>query len=131
MFLLKLLGLGKFLRDFLVANWKWALPLIGVLALFLWTKGHYYDLGKLEERNKWEERARKDAEKSVDLTTKLANSVGNLAERVITQQEERSTREVIREKNIQTIVENNPVYTECKVDQTVLDEQNAIKEGLK
>ena len=46
---------------------------------------------------------------------------------VETRNEERRDKETVRETRINTIVEEKPVYKECKVDQEVIDEQNALK----
>jgi hypothetical protein len=44
-----------------------------------------------------------------------------------TRNEERRDTEIIRENRINTIIQEKPIYTECKVDQEVVDQQNAIK----
>lgn len=124
---LKLLGIGKFLRDFFLQNWKWLVPLILAILAFLWTKDHYYDLGQSEERTVWEERIEAERKKNEELTKQLADSVKQFANLVEARNDERVEKEVIRETRINTIVEEKPIYTECKVDQEILDEQNALK----
>lgn len=124
---LKLLGIGKFLRDFFLQNWKWLVPLIILVVAFFWTKDHYYDLGKEEERIVWEKKVEAERKRNEELTKALASSVDTFGKVVETRNEERTQKETIRETRINTIVEEKPVYKECKVDQEVLDEQNAIK----
>jgi len=128
MFLLKLLGAGKFLKDFFLQNWKWLVPLILVVIGFLWTRDHYLDQGRAEERLVWEERLEKEKLRNEKLTELLAGSVTTFAEAADTRNEERSEKETIRETRINTIIEERPVYLECLVDQEVIDEQNALKE---
>lgn len=124
---LKLLGIGKFLRDFFLQNWKWLVPLILAAIAFLWTKNHYYDLGQEEERVVWEKRIEEERKKNEELTKRLASSVDTFGKVVETRNEERREKETILETRINTIVEEKPIYTECKVDQEVIDEQNALK----
>ena len=124
---LKLLGIGKFLKEFFLNNWKWLVPLILVIAAFLWTKDHYYDLGKEEERAVWEKKVEAERKRNEELTKALTNSVDTFGKVVETRNEERRDTEIIRETRINTIVEEKPIYTECKVDQEVIDEQNALK----
>lgn len=124
---LKLLGAGKFLRDFFLKNWKWLVPLILVVVGFLWTRDHYLDQGKAEERLGWESKVKEEQEKNKELTKLLANSVNAFGKAIETRNEERSEKETIRETRINTIVEEKPVYQQCKVDQEVIDEQNALK----
>lgn len=123
---LKLLGIGKFLRDFFLQNWKWLVPLLLLIAGFLWTKEHYYNIGVNEERTVWEKRLEAERKKNEQLTQALFSSVDTFGKVVNTRNEERINNEIVRETRINTIIEK-PIYTECKVDQEVLEEQNALK----
>lgn len=123
---LKLLGVGKFLRDFFLQNWKWLVPLLLLIAGFFWTKEHYYNIGLNEERTVWEKRLEAERKKNEQLTQALFSSVDTFGKVVNTRNEERINNEIVRETRINTIIEK-PIYTECKVDQEVLDEQNALK----
>lgn len=124
---LKLLGFGNILKEFFLNNWKWLVPLILAGAAFLWTKDHYYDLGQDDERVVWEKRIEEERKKNEELTKLLASSVDTFGKVVETRNEERRDKETVRETRINTIVEEKPVYKECKVDQEVIDEQNALK----
>lgn len=124
---LKLLGIGKFLKEFFLNNWKWIVPLVLVIAAFLWTKEHYYNEGLNKERATWEKKLDDERKKNEELTKALSSSVATFGEVVKTRNEERVSTETIRENRINTIIQEKPVYTECKVDQEVVDQQNAIK----
>ena len=124
---LKLLGIGKFLKEFFLQNWKWLVPLILVIAAFLWTKEHYYNLGQATEKAAWEEKIKIEAEKNQKLTEAISLSVSNFGTLAAKLDEARVRKETIHEERINTIIKDNPIYTECKVDQEVLNEQNAIK----
>lgn len=124
---LKLLGFGKFLRDFFLQNWKWLVPIILATVAFLWTKDHYFDLGREQERTKWEALVEAERKRNEELSNALVTSVDTFGKVVEARNEDRRDKEVIRETRINTIVEQNPIYQECKVDQEVIDEQNALK----
>lgn len=128
MFLLKLLRVGKFLRDFFIHNWKWLVPLILVVLGFLWTRDHYLDQGKAEEKVVWEKKVEKERLRNEKLTELLAGSVTIFAEAAGTRNEDRVEKETILETRINTIVEEKPIYEQCLVDQEIIDEQNALKE---
>ena len=124
---LKLLGVGKFLKEFFLANWKWLVPSILVVLGFLWTKNHYYNEGKLEERGIWEARVDEERKRNLALTEALAGSVQIFGDIVEARNEDRVQRETVRETRISTIIEEKPIYQQCLVDQEVIDEQNALK----
>lgn len=127
MILLKLLGIGKFLREFFLDNWKWIVPLLLVFATFLWTKNHYYDLGVEKTRAEWEAKVEAERKKNEALTQKLIVSVQDFGKAAEARNETRLVKENTHETRINTIIEEKPIYTECKVDEDVLTEQNAIK----
>ena len=123
----KLLRFGSRLKEFFLRNWRWIVPLILVTTGFLWTKNHYYDLGASDERVIWVKRVADEATKNKVLTEKLAVSVDSFGAKAKKDDTKRSGKEVIHQDRIKTIIQDNPVYTQCKIDQEVLDEQNAIK----
>lgn len=125
---LKLLGLGKYIKEFFLRNWKWLLPVIFVCIGFLWTKEHYYDLGKNTERLAWEARVAKEQELNNRLTLALAGTADHFGRKYIEQAETRNEQTISRTEKISTIIKDNPVYQDCKVDTEVLEQQNAIKE---
>jgi hypothetical protein len=125
--MLQLLGIGKVIKDFFLQNWKWIVPLLLALAAFQWTKSHYYNVGINKERAIWEAKVEKERKRNEELTTGLLTSVNNFGKLADKENGERTSKEVIRENRINTIIEEKPVYQECKVDQEILDEQNALK----
>lgn len=125
--MLQLLGIGKVIKDFFLQNWKWIVPLLLALAAFQWTKSHYYNVGINKERAIWEAKVEKERKRNEELTAGLLTSVNNFGKLADKENGERTSKEVIRENRINTIIEEKPVYQECKVDQEILDEQNALK----
>jgi hypothetical protein len=124
---LKLLGFGKSLKEFFLANWKWLVPLILAILGFLWTKSHYYNEGVQNERYAWESRIETEKENNRLLSEALAGSVEVFADIVNNRNEDRAEKETIRETKISTIVEEKPIYQQCLVDKEIIDEQNALK----
>ena len=125
--LLKLLGFGKFLKDFFLANWKWIVPLLVLAAGFLWTKEHYYTQGREDTRKVWEKKVQDENIRNQKLTDQLVNNNKMVGEIFQKDKEERNNKEVVHTSKIETIIKDNPVYTQCVVDTRIIDEQNAIK----
>lgn len=124
---LKLLGLGKFLKDFFLQNWKWLVPLAAVIAGFFWTKEYYYTQGREETRTEWEKKVEKETLKNEKLTNQLVDNNKMVGEIFQKDKEERNSKEVTHTSKIETIIKDNPVYTQCVVDKAILEEQNSIK----
>jgi hypothetical protein len=124
---LKLLGIGKFLKEFFLQNWKWLVPLILIVSGFLWTKEHYYTLGQDTERVVWENKVKEETEKNKKLSDLLAVSLSNFGQLVQRESDTRVQKEITHEQRINTIIQEKPVYTQCVIDKEVLNEQNALK----
>jgi len=124
---LKLLGIGKFLKDFFLQNWKWLVPLLLIIAGFLWTKEHYYTLGQDTERVAWENKIKEETEKNKKLSDLLVTSLNNFSQLVQKENDTRVQKEITHEQRINTIIQEKPVYTQCVIDKEVLNEQNALK----
>lgn len=124
---LKLLGLGKFLKDFFLQNWKWLVPLAAVIAGFFWTKEHYYTQGREDCRVEWEKKVEKETKKNEKLTNQLVDNNKMVGEIFQKDKEERNNKETIHTSKIETIIKDNPVYTQCVVDKAILEEQNSMK----
>lgn len=126
-----LLGIGKLIKDFVVKNWKIALPLIAVLVIFFWTKEHYYKKGSEDTRVEWEARVKKETDKNEKLNNKLIASLEERNKQFLEDKSSRQQREKTHTERIETIIKQNPVYTQCVVDQAVLDSQNDLKGELR
>lgn len=124
---LKLLGIGKFLKDFFLQNWKWIVPLIAIVIAFFVVSNHYYDKGVAEERASWEKRIKSEDIRNREFESKLNDTITKFGIKTIKEAEARVTKETFYKNKIETIIKNNPVYTQCLVDQEVLDSRNAIR----
>lgn len=124
---LKLLGIGKWLKKFFQENWKWLVPLLAVIAGFLWTKEHYYTQGREDCRVEWEAKVQAERLKNEKLTSQLSDNSKLMGEVFKKDKEERNNKETVHTSKIETIIKDNPVYTQCVVDKAILEEQNAMK----
>lgn len=125
---LQLLGIGRFIKDFFLANWKWLVPLLILIAGFFYTKNHYYKLGRADEKAAWEARIADEDAKNRKFEAKLADIVSTYGKKAAEEAAERVKNETVYTNKIERIVNNNSIYQECKVDQEVLDSRNAIRE---
>lgn len=126
-----MLGIGKKLLELAIKYWKIVLPVIIIIVEFFVVSNIYYNKGVNTERAKWEERIRIEGEKNRKLTESIAASVANYGTLAQKQNDARVQREVIHENKINTIIQEKPVYKDCKTDSDVLSELNAIRSAGK
>jgi len=126
-FALRMLGFGKKLLELAIKYWKIVLPVVIIIVEFFVVSNVYYNKGVTEERTKWEKRIAIEGEKNRKLTESIAASVNNYGELARKQDQARVQKEVVHENNIRTIIQEKPVYKECKTDADVLKELNAIR----
>ena len=127
MFLLGLLRVGSYIKDFFLLNWKWLVPLIAIIIAFFVVSNHYYDKGVTEERASWEKRIESEDIRNRKFESKINDAITKFGTKVKKEAETRVTKETIYKNKIETIVKENLVYTQCLVDQEILDSRNAIR----
>jgi predicted negative regulator of RcsB-dependent stress response len=127
MFLLGLLRVGSYIKDFFLLNWKWLVPLIAIIIAFFVVSNHYYDKGVVEERASWEKRIESEDIRNRKFESKINDAITKFGTKVKKEAETRVTKETIYKNKIETIVKENLVYTQCLVDQEILDSRNAIR----
>lgn len=124
---LALLGGTKFIGNFISNNWKWLLPTVALVISFFVVSDKYYDKGVLEERTKWEERVKLEEANRKSFETLIANTVATFGKDAVEEALKRVEKETVYRDRIRTKVLNNPVYTSCVVEQSVIDDRNAIR----
>jgi hypothetical protein len=122
-----MLGFGKKLLELAIKHWKIVLPVVIIIVEFFVVSNVYYNKGVTEERTKWEKRIQIEGEKNKKLTDSIASQAVNYGELARKQDQARVQKEVIHENSIRTIIQEKPVYKECKTDADVLKELNAIR----
>ena len=120
---LRLLGLKKFIKE----NWKWLLPVLALVASFFIVSHIYYDKGVAAERHAWEERVKAESAKNIKKTENINAGVYQFGVKVEKEDKARVEKETVYKDKILTVIKNNPVYTDCKVEQDVIDSRNAIR----
>jgi len=127
----RLLGFGKLIKQFVFQNWK----LFIVITLII---GAYYYVNHIKEvayqtgRNDVVAEVKAETEKENNqnriFEQKLQTIVDTYGQQAITEASKRIEKETIQTNTIQTLIKEKPVYTDCKVDQSVTDARNAIRE---
>lgn len=125
-----MLGIGKFIKDFIIHNWKWVLPILIVIGSYFYVKhliNEAYDDGVAAEKLRWEERIKIENDANRQTEQVLQNIVNNFGTKIITDTAVRTAKEQTHTDRINTIIRETPIYEECKVDQEVIDMRNEIR----
>lgn len=129
-FILKLLGIGRWFGDFVKNNWKWILPLLAVIGLYIYhkseVKGAFND-GVMAERVRYENIAKEENAKNREFEKSLVDVVTKISANLAEKESVRTTKENTHTETIREIIKDNPNYQDCKVDQKIVDERNAIR----
>jgi hypothetical protein len=122
-----MLGFGKKLLELAIKYWKIVLPVVIIIVEFFVVSNVYYNKGVTEERTKWEKKIEAEGEKNKKLTDSIATQAVNFGELARKQDQVRVQKEIVHENSIKTIIQEKPIYKECKTDADVLKELNAIR----
>lgn len=126
-FALRMLGFGKKILDLCIKHWKIVLPVIIIIVEFFVVSNIYYDKGVSDEKAKWEQRIKIETEKNKKLTDQIAQGTLDYGKLAAEKDKVRVEKETIHENRINTIIQEKPVYKECKTDMDVLSQLNAIR----
>lgn len=133
-----MIGFGLKLWGFLSGNWKWIAPLLAFIGIatagYLWISDKIADAreqgitqGVSEEKKRWEARINEENERNRKFEELLDKAIENFGRDVVEQTVERMAKETKAVNKIETIIRENRVYQDCKVDQEVLDARNEIR----
>lgn len=128
---LRLLGFGKMLKQLVIQHWKIAVAILLVVGAYFYiehVKSVAFQAG--QEKVIAEVNAKTDEEnrKNREFEQKLQSVVDSYGQKAVEEAAKRIEKEVVQTNTIQTLVKEKPIYTECKVDQSVTDARNAIRE---
>ena len=119
---------------FVLANLRWLLPVAGAIVLLLsawWyvssVKAEAYKQGVADEKARYEQIIAAEDKKNREFEAVLKNVITEYGQQAVAEAAKRVKKETIHTRSIETIIRDNPVYTECKADQQVLDNRNAIR----
>lgn len=130
----RLLGVGKFLKDFVKDNWKWILPVAIVVAGYFYVNHKIdqaydqgYDIGVKDEVTRQNERIAIENAKNREFETILTRIVTDFGKEIARESAERVVQESKIKDRVNTIIKENPIYQQCVVDPEVIDAQNALR----
>jgi hypothetical protein len=126
-FALRVLGFGKRILDLAIQHWKIVLPVVIIVVQFFVVSNIYFDKGVDHERSKWEARIKAEAAKNEKLTNQIAEGTKQYGEAAAEEDKARVEKEIVYQNKIKTIIQEKPVYKECKTDEDVLSQLNALR----
>lgn len=133
-FALKLLGIFKNIKDFLFKHWKIALAIVLIIGAIIYHKKEVskaYSSGVKAEFNRNKVVADAQNKKNRLNEKLLKEAINKNKELNIKLNEQRKKKEIIYRDKIQEVIKNNPIYQECKIDQSVIDYRNEIRRSFK
>lgn len=132
---LRLLGIGKTIKQFVLDNWKILLPIILVIIAYFYisnlisnAKEEAYNKGVVAERTVWNNRVSEEDRKNREFEKIIRSAITDFGEKAVKEAAARISKETVYKNTIETLVKDNPVYVECKADQNLIDARNAIRD---
>jgi len=128
---LRLLGLGKLIRQFVFQNWKVFIGIALIIGAYYYVnhvKHVAYQSGRNDVVAEVKAETEKENNQNRIFEQKLQTIVDTYGRTAVQEASKRIEKETIQTNTIQTLVKEKPIYTECKVDQAVTDARNAIRE---
>jgi hypothetical protein len=125
---LQLLGIGNSLKEFFLRNWKWLIPTIALIVCFFVVSDKYYEKGRQEEKTYWEQKIKEEDARNRAFENRINIAISTFGKQTVEEALKRVEQETVYRDRIQTIVKSNPIYTQCVVDQDVINNRNAIRD---
>jgi len=127
---LRLLGFAKLLKQLILQHWKIAIVILLIIGSYFYVNHLIhtaYEKGRKDVVA--EVQAKTDAEnkQNAAFEQKLQTIVQAYGQRAVEEASARIKKETVQTNTIQTLIKDKPIYTECKVDQSVTDARNAIR----
>ena len=128
--LMSVLSILGVVQDFVKDNWKLIVPLILVALAYNYHKNAVEDSFEAGVESERTANAAAIAELN-DANRKfeqmLDDSISSFGERIANEAAVRTAAEIESKETIRTIIQNNPVYEQCVVDDAVIEELNNIR----
>jgi bifunctional pyridoxal-dependent enzyme with beta-cystathionase and maltose regulon repressor activities len=119
---------------FVKSNFKWIGPLLLLAALAFFVnraidnmKEEAYNSGYAKKTEEVKKAIAEENKRNREFEQKLDIAITKYGERVVEESKRRIEKERIHTNNIETIVTERPIYTQCEVDQDVTDARNEIR----
>jgi len=128
---LRLLGIGKLIRQFIFNNWKLFVGITVIIGAYYYVnhiKHVAYQSGRNDVVAEVKAETETENNRNRIFEQKLQTIVDTYGKTAVQEASKRIEKETIQTNTIQTLIKEKPIYTECKVDQAVTDARNAIRE---
>lgn len=128
---LRLLGLGKLIKQLVFQNWKVFIGIALIIGAYYYVnhvKHVAYQSGRNDVVAEVKAETEKENNQNRIFEQKLQTIVDTYGKTAVQEASKRIEKETIQTNTIQTLVKEKPIYTECKVDQAVTDARNAIRD---
>jgi len=128
---LRLLGIGKLIRQFIFNNWKLFVGITVIIGAYYYVnhiKHVAYQSGRNDVVAEVKAETETENNRNRIFEQKLQTIVDTYGKTAVQEASKRIEKETIQTNTIQTLIKEKSIYTECKVDQAVTDARNAIRE---
>jgi hypothetical protein len=128
---LRLLGIGKLIRQFIFNNWKLFVGITIIIGAYYYVnhiKHVAYQSGRNDVVAEVQAKMNEQNAENRIFEQKLQTIVDTYGRTAVQEASKRIEKETIQTNTIQTLIKEKPIYTECKVDQAVTNARNAIRE---
>lgn len=128
---LHLLGIGKLIKQFVLQHWKLFIVITLIIGAYYYVnhiKHVAYEKGRSEVVAEVKAKTDEENKQNRAFEQKLQSIVDTYGQTAVNEASKRIEKETIQTNTIQTLIKEKPIYTECKVDQSVTDARNAIRE---
>lgn len=122
------------IKLFLGKYWKYIAVVLAIAGLVFSVYSYLgnikeaaYNKGVVVTNNTWNKRIEQENEKNRELEASIAAMLEDFAGDIIAETSKRNTDSVVIKDHISTIIKDNPIYSQCIVDQEVVDNRNAIR----
>lgn len=119
---------------FVKSNFKWIGPLLLLAAVAFFVnrainnmKEEAFDAGYAKKTEEVQKAVEEENKRNREFEQRLGAAIAQYGERVVEESKRRVEKEIVYKNKIETIIQDNPVYNQCLVDQSVTDARNEIR----
>lgn len=130
----KVMGFGKRLWGFITNNWKWLLPLALLVASYFYVNykidqayDNGYTAGVTYEIERQRQKIEIENQKNRQFEEMLSKAISDFGRTIARETSERVIKEKEIRTRVETIIRDNPIYQQCKVDPEVLEDRNKLR----
>lgn len=116
--------------SFLKSNWKLVAISLFLAGVFFYHKNavkNAYNEGVKIERQAWKDKVKAEDEANRKYEKLVQDAVNLYGKKLLDESEKRISKETVYKNNIETIIKDNPIYSQCIVDQSIIDNRNEIR----